>query len=162
MAETTARVRLDPMTEPEFGSFRESGIRGYAQDKIDSGEWAPEEALDLSRADYRRLLPNGLQSPDQHLFTVRDAESGEPAATLWLALRLRGGSAEAYVYDIEVREPFRGRGYGRATMLAGIEKARELGAQTMGLHVFGHNKIAQALYRSLGFAETNISMSLKL
>src|SRR5205823_809654 len=91
MAETTARVRLDPMTEPEFGPFRESGVRGYAQDKVDSGEWAPDEALDLSRADYRRLLPNGLQSPDQHLFTVRDAESGEPAATLWLALRLRGG-----------------------------------------------------------------------
>jgi ribosomal protein S18 acetylase RimI-like enzyme len=47
-------------------------------------------------------------------------------------------------------------------MLAGIEKARAMGAETVGLHVFGHNEPARALYRSLGFAETNVSMSLKL
>jgi ribosomal protein S18 acetylase RimI-like enzyme len=47
-------------------------------------------------------------------------------------------------------------------MLAAIEKARELGADTVGLHVFGHNAPAYALYRSLGFVETNISMSLEL
>jgi len=85
---------------------------------------------------------------------VRDAASGEAVATLWLALRPRGGRTEGYIYDIEVREGFRGRGYGRATMLAGIEKARELGAEAVGLHVFGHNATARALYQSLGFRPT--------
>jgi ribosomal protein S18 acetylase RimI-like enzyme len=47
-------------------------------------------------------------------------------------------------------------------MIAGARRARELGAQTMSLHVFGFNTAARALYGSLGFVETNINMSLPL
>ena len=150
------------MAQEDFTPFLAAGIRDYAKQKVASGEWTPEEAAQLSQADHDRLLPDGLKSPDQHLFTVRDAASGEPVATLWLALRPKAGRVEGYIYDVEVHEPFRGRGYGRSTMLAGIEKARELGAESVGLHVFGHNAPARALYRSLGFVETNVSMSLDL
>jgi ribosomal protein S18 acetylase RimI-like enzyme len=162
MATTHPRVVLDPMTEAEFGPFEQRGIREYAHQKTVSGEWTPGEALELSKADHERLLPDGVKTADQHLFTVRDAQSGGQVATLWLALRPKAGRIEGYIYDIEVREDCRGLGYGRATMLAGIEKARELGAETVGLHVFGHNGPARALYRSLGFVETNVSMSLEL
>jgi len=162
MATTQPRVALDPMTEAQFGAFEQRGIVEFAREKTICGDWSAEEALELSREDYERLLPEGLKTPDQYLYMVRDAQSGETVATLWLTLRVKGGRVEVYVYDIEVREGFRGRGYGRATMLAGIEKARELGAQTVGLHVFGHNGPARSLYRSLGFVETNVSMSLEL
>ncbi len=47
-------------------------------------------------------------------------------------------------------------------MLACLQRARELGAASVGLHVFGHNKIAWELYSSLGFIETNVMMSLPL
>lgn len=162
MAKNQPRVTLSPMAQEEFGPYLEAGIREYAQQKMISGEWSEFEAMALSEADHARLLPDGLKSPDQYLFTVHDAESGESVATIWIALRPKGGRTEGYVYDIEVHERFRGRGYGRATMLAGIEKSRELGADTVGLHVFGHNAPARALYRSLGFVETNVSMSLEL
>jgi ribosomal protein S18 acetylase RimI-like enzyme len=36
------------------------------------------------------------------------------------------------------------------------------GFEQLGLHVFGHNKIARALYESLGFETTNMVMSKKL
>jgi ribosomal protein S18 acetylase RimI-like enzyme len=162
MATTTPRVTLDPMTETEYGAFVETAVPEFAQQKVASGEWTEEEALELSREDHERLLPDGLKSPNQHLFTVRDAASGEAVATLWLALRTKADRIEGYIYDINVREALRGRGYGRATMLAAIEEARELGAETVGLHVFGHNAPARALYQSLGFVETNVSMSLEL
>jgi ribosomal protein S18 acetylase RimI-like enzyme len=150
------------MTDEDFGPYLESGIRDYARQKVISGEWSQQEALALSAADHERLLPDGLNTPDQHLFTVRDSETGEAAAVLWIALRPKGGRTEAYIYDIEVREPLRGRGYGRATMQAAVEMAAKLGAETVGLHVFGHNAPARALYQSLGFVETNVSMSLEL
>lgn len=159
---TGPRVVLDPMTKEEFGLYLEAGIRDFAKQKVTSGEWSQYEAVALSRADHDRLLPDGVDTPDQYLYTVRDAASGEEVATIWLARRRKADRVEGYVYDIEVHEKHRGRGYGRATMLAGIEKARELGAETVGLHVFGHNASARALYRSLGFVETNISMSLHL
>jgi ribosomal protein S18 acetylase RimI-like enzyme len=155
-------VVLDPMTKEEFGPYLEAGIRDFARQKVTSGEWSEYEAVALSRADHDRLLPDGVDTPDQYLYTVRDAASGKAVATIWLAQRIKAGRVEGYIYDIEVHEKYRGHGYGRATMLAGIEKARELGAETVGLHVFGHNAPARALYRSLGFVETNVSMSLEL
>jgi ribosomal protein S18 acetylase RimI-like enzyme len=162
MTTTAPRVTLDPMTEAEYDLFYEAAIPDFARQKVTSGEWSEEESLELSRLDYERLLPEGRKSKNQYLFTVRDAASGEPVATLWLALRTKADRLEGYIYDIEVREGQRGRGYGRATMHAAIEEARELGAETVGLHVFGHNAPARALYQSLGFVETNVSMSLEL
>jgi GNAT superfamily N-acetyltransferase len=142
--------------------YREDAIRHYAQDKIRSGEWAEHEALRLSATDHDALLPLGVDTPDHHLFTVYDADTDERVATIWLTLRPVASRVEGFVYDIEVVEKYRGQGYGRATMLAGIEKARELRADTVGLHVFGHNALAHALYKSLGFVETHINMSLEL
>lgn len=162
MAKNQPRVALVRMTEEEFGPYLEAGIREYAQQKMISGEWSERDAMALSEADHARLLPDGLKTRDQYIYTVRDADSAESVATLWLALRLKGGRTETYVYDIEVHERCRGQGYGRATMLAAIEKARELGTQCIGLHVFGHNAPARALYRSLGLVETNITMSMDL
>ena len=162
MSGTQRRVVLTPMTREEFDDYLEAAIAHFAQEKIRSGEWKEDEAMALSEEDHDRLLPNGVNTLDQHLFTARDSDSNEPVAVFWLAMRGRGGRVEGYVYDIEVIEKYRGRGYGRATMLAGIEKARELGAQSVGLHVFGHNAPARVLYQSLGFVPTNINMSLEL
>lgn len=162
MNDTQRRVALAPMTPEEFTAYLEPAIRDYAQQKIRSGDCTEHEALALSRAEYDKLLPLGLDTPEQHLFTVRDADSGEPVAIFWLALRPVADRVEAFVYDVEVIEKYRGQGYGRATMQAGIDKARELRADSVGLHVFGHNAAAYALYKSLGFVETHISMSLEL
>jgi ribosomal protein S18 acetylase RimI-like enzyme len=42
------------------------------------------------------------------------------------------------------------------------ERARELGATSLGLHVFGHNEARRQLYEQLGFMATNILMTKKL
>ena len=36
---------------------------------------------------------------------------------------------------------------------------KEKGFSRLGLHVFGHNKVARKLYESLGFETTNVVMS---
>jgi ribosomal protein S18 acetylase RimI-like enzyme len=156
------RVRLDPMTAADFERYLDTAVREFAEQKVISGEWTPAESVELSRRDHARLLPEGLATPDHLLFTVRDEATGEAVGTLWLALRVRGFNVEAYVYDLAVAEARRGRGYGRATMQACVRKARELNADSVGLHVFGHNGTARALYDSLGFEPVNINMTLKL
>ena len=40
--------------------------------------------------------------------------------------------------------------------------AKSLSAETIGLHVFGHNNRAIKLYEKLGYKATNISMSKQL
>ncbi len=36
--------------------------------------------------------------------------------------------------------------------------AKKLGMNKIGLHVFGHNKVARRLYEQLGYEITNINM----
>lgn len=64
----------------------------------------------------------------------------------------------AYIYEFIIEEPYRGKGFGKITFLALDEKLQQIGAKTVGLHVFGHNTIAFDLYKKMGYEVTNISM----
>lgn len=39
------------------------------------------------------------------------------------------------------------------------DQVRQVGLRRIGLHVFGHNAAAQALYRKVGYEVTNINMA---
>jgi len=44
-----------------------------------------------------------------------------------------------------------------------IEKVgQELGMKKIGLHVFGHNKVARGLYDKLGYQTTNVLMEKEI
>ena len=79
---------------------------------------------------------------------------------IWMkheAPRLQG-----FIFDISLEEAQRGKGYGKQTMLALEEFAKELGLQTIGLHVFANNTAAMKLYRGLGYEVTSQNMTKKL
>jgi hypothetical protein len=52
----------------------------------------------------------------------------------------------------------RGRGYGCLLLSEAEKQARRQGARTMGLHVFGTNKVARALYESAGYEVAQLDM----
>jgi len=54
------------------------------------------------------------------------------------------------VHDIALSQDFRGKGLGKASMLAVEAKAKRLGAASLGLHVFAYNTVAHELYKKLG------------
>ena len=159
---TSAQVRLDPMTEAEFQAYFDHMLVKFAASNVTSGNWTAEEAAAKSAEELARLLPDGLATKDTHLRLARDASNGDRVGIFWLNLRPHGTETAAFIYDIEIDVELRGRGYGRAVMLAGADLARELGAVRIGLHVFAHNETAIALYTSLGFATTDLVMSLPL
>jgi GNAT superfamily N-acetyltransferase len=63
-----------------------------------------------------------------------------------------------FVWAIDIREAFRGKGLGRATMIAAERLARDVGANAITLNVFGRNAVARALYKSLGYEFGSIQM----
>ena len=60
----------------------------------------------------------------------------------------------AFVYDVEVDESQRRKGYGAAIMNAGALWCRDQGHPVLGLNVFAHNPGARALYDRLGYQVT--------
>jgi ribosomal protein S18 acetylase RimI-like enzyme len=151
-------VTARPMTEAEFGSWLHKGIEGYRESLIESGSLDLAGATAKADRDFAEMLPDGLATPDATL-TVLEAET-TPVATLWLAHHRPG--TRTFVLDVEVDAGARGRGYGRAAMLAAERIALECGDRSIGLNVFGHNQVARKLYASLGYQVTDRSLGLPL
>ena len=148
---------LRAMTEPEFTAWAAAEVPAYAADKVASGQWAADVSLALSQKEQDQLLPQGLQSVDNHLFNIVDA-GGTVVGMLWFAEQTRFNARIAYVFDIDVWPAYQRQGHGTRAFQALEVEVQRLGLTGIALHVFGHNTGAQALYAKLGFRPTNISL----
>lgn len=137
-------VELRPMTDGQFEDYRAEAVEGYAQERADAGE-PPDAALANARESYGRLLPDGLATAGQWLWTAYDSDV--PVGLLWIGAHL----PHAFVYDVQVFEEHRRRGHGRAIMRAGAARCRAAGRTGLGLNVFAPNTGARALYDQLGY-----------
>jgi ribosomal protein S18 acetylase RimI-like enzyme len=151
-------VRLVPMEPARYDRFMETLMVGYAADSVRAGRWTAEEGPAEARKEIQRLVPEGLATPNHLFLSIVTEPGGEVVGAIWVALEPRG----AFVYDLEVGERFRRRGYAEEAMrlLEGVVRAR--GAQKLLLHVFGDNTGARRLYLKLGYAETNVLMAKPL
>lgn len=151
-------TRLVPMTAAEFVDFVEATVPAYAADKVASGQWREDEAIASSRRELDELLPQGLATPGHHLYTLREAATGTAVGRLWIAEQARGGGKVAYVYDVAIFPAHQRKGHATRAFEALESEVRALGLEGIALHVFGHNRGAQALYEKLGYRPTNIHM----
>ncbi len=67
-----------------------------------------------------------------------------------------------WIYDIEVVEDQRGRGYGRALLDAVEREVVARGGDSVGLNVFGANAVAKGLYESAGYEVAAFLMRKRL
>jgi len=156
-------IELVPLSESAFGSYLQAAVADYAEENVACGRWPAAGALARSQADFDSLLPQGLATPDHHLFEIH--ESSLPATVvghLWLAVLNKSGVRSAYVYDVAIAPPYRRRGYAAGAFQALEAVVRALGLDTIGLHVFAHNPGAQALYAKLGYGVTGLNMQKRL
>jgi len=153
---------LIPMSQAAFVEFERSAIEGYARQNVASGRWPRESALELARAEHRRLLPEGRATRNAYLFEIVDPESHSTVGTLWFAVLNATGTARGYVYNVEIAEEHRGKGHARRAFTALEPFCRSLGVTTIGLHVFAFNTPARKLYETLGYEVTSINMQKNL
>lgn len=149
-------VTLRPLRDDEFPAWLEAHERGYVEGMVAFAGLEPDDARRKAAADVAHVLPDGLATARVQLWAVE--AGGRVVGSVFLGLRDGG----AWLYDITIEEAERGNGYGRAAMLALEEEARRLGHRSLGLNVWGGNEVARGLYRSLGFAETSVTMRKEL
>ena len=151
-------VTLVPMTQQEFERYLEYAIQDYAEAHVKAGDGDLAEMLVASKGEYDALLPNGLASPTQHLFSIFADAAPEPVGLVWFESRERRGKKSAYIYDIQVRPELRGKGYGSAALRAVDAKLREMGVGRVALNVMGWNTRARELYEREGYTVAGIGM----
>jgi ribosomal protein S18 acetylase RimI-like enzyme len=148
-------VRLAPMSAAESELYLETVVRSFAEQNIQAGRWTSQDGLAEARKEFQRILPAGRETPNHFLFHIVPDGGGARVGWLWLAIEPRGG----FVYDLEIEEAFRRRGYAEEAMRLAETVAREHGADKISLHVFATNSGARRLYVKLGYVETNLMMS---
>jgi ribosomal protein S18 acetylase RimI-like enzyme len=151
-------MQLDPMTQGEFDEYLSTAVDEYVRTTARAVSRPVEDVEERARKDFEELLPRGLESANQHLFTARLATAGAPVGMVWIGMTERPSGWSAYIYDISVRADSRGQGIGRKLLEAVEAKSLELGASRIGLNVWGYNTVARSLYESSGFQLGGIGM----
>jgi ribosomal protein S18 acetylase RimI-like enzyme len=155
----TYNVKLVELGDAPYPEYRKDLVRHYAADKVRAGAWSQAEAEGRAARDVDGLLPEGTATQDHFLYLVRDDLTDDEVGIVWFALRDSGFGRSVWIYDIIIHENFRRRGYASRTLDLVEDRARELGAKSVELHVFGHNHGARALYEKMGYNETSITMA---
>jgi GNAT superfamily N-acetyltransferase len=162
---TTARppvgsaLTVRPMTSAEVSAYLANTVETFADETMAADpSLTREAALASSREVHEGLLPLGLDTPGHDLLVGLEATTGRRVGITWLFHEERAG----FVYDVEVDEAERGKGYGRGLMQAADRHLRGLGMEVLGLNVFGHNHVAHGLYTALGYDVVDRSLNLAI
>lgn len=145
------------MSPAAYEAWRVASIAGFAADMVRIGAWPAAEAEAKASAQLQQILPAGRATAGHEFCSIVTA-GGETVGHLWFGPHDVVGRGAAFIWDIAIVAGARGRGYGRAALLALEPLVRQLGYETIRLHVFGDNEVARQLYRSAGYMETDVSM----
>lgn len=148
-------IILEPMQQEDFDRVIETEIRGYAADHVRNGNWPEEGSLERSRKEFESLLPQGVHTSNQYLWSLVDGD--RKIGFIWVHVK----DSKAFIYDFLIDEGFRGQGYGKQTLEAMDEKLQSMDVNSVALHVFGDNITAQELYKKMGFEITGMHMQKK-
>ena len=140
------------MEDEEFAAWLPLLREDYAHELV------RDYGMSLDQARAKAVAEIDGQRPAGHSVFVIEAD-GEPVGHLWLVERRDAHEPTLVVYDIDVDEPYRGRGYGKAAMAFAEDEARRRGLARIALRVGARNDVARNLYRSLGFEENEVAMS---
>jgi GNAT superfamily N-acetyltransferase len=115
----------------------------YAFDHIPFDEAAARRALGQILQDRRFGVI--------HLIRVDGEAAGYIVLTFGFSLEF--GGRDAFVDELYLRESFRGRGLGKASLELATEVCREEGINALHLEVERVNTKAQGIYRQAGFRD---------
>lgn len=135
-------------------------MEAYATDVSTATGTPLDLALTQASEQLPRLLPDGRNTADTWVLIIEDA-GGDRVGTIWIGPHPDNENS-AYVWDINIDEGRRGKGFGRAAMLAAEQLAADNGRTEIGLNVFGFKERALRLYTSLGYRVISTTMTKTL
>lgn len=150
-------IRLEPMTQARYETWLYATIREYAAEKVASGNYPGEGAVERSQAEFDALLPNGQETAGHEIRSMVD-DAGEAVGYVWFTIEDRPVGRVVFIYDIAVDPERRRKGHAQTALLQVETYARDNDCVGVMLHVFGSNTGARQLYAKAGYDETNVIM----
>ena len=152
-----------------------SEVQGVAVRRVVAGDADAVTRLIAEFGPRRSPVPDRMEAVHRTFAAhVREVEAGGAASvvaeldgvvvgvcTLAWQRPIWADELHAWIPDLVVTEPVRGRGIGRMLLAEGLRTAREAGAAEARLESGAQRAAAHGLYRSVGFAETGATWMLR-
>ncbi len=151
-------ITLRPISQPDYEIFFRDSVRDFAADKVQSGNWHEEDALERSREEHEKLLPDGRATKEHFIYTIFDDKANGNIGILWVHVKMDAPHREAFIFDFVIEERHRGKGFGKQALIALDEIMQGIGVESIALHVFGFNTNAIGLYKKSGYEVTDLQM----
>ena len=155
-------IQLRTMTESEYLLYLENLHTGYADEQVKAGTWPADQAMELAKAEIREMLPDGLATVNNYLYSLFTPDETSPVGVLWILIRERNKQKEAFIADIVIYDAYRRKGYGAQALKTLEEVVKGMGIHRIRLQVFGHNNAARDLYEKSGYEMVNIYMEKRV
>jgi GNAT superfamily N-acetyltransferase len=166
LEEALLRFRQEPMASRGLVPPDDVTIRPLQPDDVDAvtrlvAEMGPARSPVPERMDaVRRSFAELVRRPqDASLVAVREG-SVVGVSTLELRETLRAPGVEAWIPELVVTEPMRGRGIGAALLDGALADAAARGGIAATLESGARREVAHALYRSAGFVPAGALFTL--
>lgn len=148
-------IRFQPMSDEDYAAFLRKSIPEYAYDQMRAGNWTSHEAAGKARAEFQQMLPNGPQTPNQHLRIMLD-DKGHKMGMVWYFVDTRGERPKAFLIDFFFFSEDRHKGHEKEAFVVLEAELRALGVQRVELQVFSHKTDELALYQNNNFSQVSI------
>ncbi|PWH15097.1 MAG: hypothetical protein DDG60_06595 [Anaerolineae bacterium] len=148
-------IRFAPMSDEDFAAFLRKSIPEYAYDQTRAGNWTAHEAMAKARTEFQQMLPNGPQTPNQHLRIMLD-DKDRKIGMVWYFVDKRGERPKAFLIDFFFFSEDRHKGYEKEAFQILEAELREQGVRRIELQVFSHKFDEVNLYQNNGFTQTSI------
>jgi ribosomal protein S18 acetylase RimI-like enzyme len=154
-----SEVRLVPMPGERLPGWLDRSMAEYVASRMRSGE-SREAAEANMRQSLDKWFPGGSPAAGHHVWELT-LEDDTVVGQLWIG-PFTPGSSDWWVFEVEVDAAHRRQGHARRGLELAHVVARDAGATSIGLNVFGYNTGARHLYEELGYEVTSVQMRLPL
>jgi ribosomal protein S18 acetylase RimI-like enzyme len=138
------RTVLADLDRPDHQAAVLAMVDSYSRDPMGDGAPLAPEARE-------RLIPGLRQHPTTLVFLVYYGDAPVGVAVCFLGFSTFAAKPLVNLHDVAIVPTHRGRGIGRALLVAVEAKARELGCCKLTLEVLDRNERALRTYTAAGF-----------
>ena len=151
-------ISLTPIPDDRLAAWRARASRDYVEARVLAGQ-ARESAQAASDREWQQLFSGG-ERPADHL-VMHIVVEGVGAGWIWVGPATAGAASDWWLWDIQVDEPYRGRGIAAAAIAEAEELARERGAcGSAATHSAAARR--RLLYERLGYDTESTRMRKRL
>ena len=144
-------VKIRKMTEDEFSYVYQWSVEQNTKELMKELHMSEEDAAKKTMEEVSEMLPDGINTSNNYLMSIIEAESGEMVGFIWTLHEMTDGRKQCFICDFAVWESYRRKRYGIKTLCLMEKMAIESGCQEIVLFVGDHNYAAKTMYEKCGY-----------